>query len=418
MKRLSLLFCLMLLSLPVVPAQADLPGFMLAQMGTLNGQIFVDDKPLPKAIVAFFPAKRGLPPLTMDMISIPEFMGLSDADGKFSIKLMPGTYYLGMLIRETPSKPGPPRPGEPFFFAAEPSGSLRQFTLGTMENLEIGRVDGAKTDTFKEISDTFLVKGAVVDDQGQPFPEVLIFAKENLSQPRPDFISERTGKDGLFALRVPAGRTYYLFARPSIGFRKPAPGESMGVYGIKSANGLISPVISGVGGPPPGVDSATGETSGNNPKPVTAGSTEIVSGIEIVMYKIPDAEELKSSLQGKNTSPMFELGANLNNIYFALNSDRLEERSFAELDKWATFLNGSPDITLEISGHTDNTGSPAYNRKLSEKRAIAVAKYLQGKDVNAQRVTTIGYGPDHPVDDNTKRAGREKNRRVEIRFIQ
>lgn len=417
MKRLFSLIFLMFLSLTVAPAQAGYPGFMLAEMGTLSGQIFVDDKPLANATIAFFPVQKGLPPISLDMRSIPEFLGQTDRDGKFSIKLLSDSYFMGMFIK-VDKVPGPPKPGEPFFFAADPSGALRQFKIAFRENVEAGRVDGAKPETFKEASETFMVKGAVVDDQGQPYPSVLVFGKENMSQARPDFISERTALDGLFTIRLPAGRSYYLFARPTIGFVKPSPGDPMGVYGIRSANGLISPVISGVGGPPPGVVGSTGESSDNSAKSVTGASKEVVSGVEIVMYKIPNADELKSSLQGKDTSPMFELGANLNNIFFAINSDRLEERSFAELDKWTTFLNGSPDIALEISGHTDNTGSPAYNRKLSEKRAAAVAKYLRDKGVAQDRMATVGNGPDRPVADNASKEGRELNRRVEIRFIQ
>jgi outer membrane protein OmpA-like peptidoglycan-associated protein len=417
MKRLSILFCLMLLSFQVIPARAGLPGFMLEDMGTLSGQLFVNDKPLTNAIIAFFPTQRGLPPISMEMRSIPEFLGQANGEGKFSIKLLAGNYFLGMLIRENNKKAGPPMPGEPFYFAAEPSGALRQFKIGNRELLEVGRVDGAKPETFKEASDTFTIKGAVVDAQGQPYPNVLVFAKTDMSQPRPDFISERTGEDGLFTIRLPAGRNYYLFARPNIGFAKPSSGDPMGVYGIKSANGLISPVLSGAGGPPPGV--IGGESSSDNSaKPITGASQEVISGLEIVMYKIPNAEELKSSLQGKDTSPMFEQGANLNNIYFARNSARLEERSFTELDKWATFLNGSPDISLEISGHTDNTGTPAYNRTLSQKRAAAVALYLHGKGVDSKRITTFGFGPDQPAADNASKEGREKNRRVEIRFVQ
>lgn len=417
MKRLPLLFCLMLLPLLSTQAHA-VPGYLREQMGNLSGQLFVEDKPLAKGIIALFPVQRGLPPISTDMRSIPEYLGRTNAEGEFSVDLLPGSYYLGMIQRENNNTPGPPQPGEPFFFASEPSGALRQFTVAFQEKVAAGRINGAKPETFKEVSSTFTITGAVVDDQGQPFPEVLVFAKAEMSQSRPDFISERTGKDGLFTLRVPAGRTFYLFARPSIGFRKPAPGEAMGVYGVKSASGLISPVVSGVGGPPPGVVGGSEDPAGNNPKPVKGSDGEVISGLQIVMYKIPDAEELKTSLQGKDTSPMFELGASLNNIYFAVNSDRLEERSFPELDKWASFLKGSPNITLEISGHTDSTGSKAYNLKLSEKRAAAVAKYLQEHGIYAQRMEVIGYGPEHPVDDNSTAAGREKNRRVEIRFIQ
>jgi len=68
-------------------------------------------------------------------------------------------------------------------------------------------------------------------------------------------------------------------------------------------------------------------------------------------------------------------------------------------------------------GHTDSTGSNAYNQTLSEKRASAVAQYFQSRDIQPLRLETYGYGEDYPVASNDDPNGRSLNRRVEIALV-
>jgi outer membrane protein OmpA-like peptidoglycan-associated protein len=90
---------------------------------------------------------------------------------------------------------------------------------------------------------------------------------------------------------------------------------------------------------------------------------------------------------------------------------------FDELDRVANVLNQYPQTNIRISGHTDSTGSADYNQKLSERRAEAVKSALVGKGVNAARITTIGYGEAKPIASNATEAGRQQNRRVEVRIV-
>ena len=77
-----------------------------------------------------------------------------------------------------------------------------------------------------------------------------------------------------------------------------------------------------------------------------------------------------------------------------------------------------PEIAhIRVEGHTDNTGSEATNRDLSDRRAKAVVKYLTDKGVAADRVVGQGYGPDRPVADNGTDEGRASNRRVEFVIV-
>jgi outer membrane protein OmpA-like peptidoglycan-associated protein len=103
---------------------------------------------------------------------------------------------------------------------------------------------------------------------------------------------------------------------------------------------------------------------------------------------------------------------------FAVNSSTLLPGAYDELERVARVLNQYPQTNMKIGGHTDSTGSDDYNQKLSERRAEAVKHALVGMGVNPSRMSTIGYGEGKPIASNTAEAGRQQNRRVEIRILE
>jgi outer membrane protein OmpA-like peptidoglycan-associated protein len=107
----------------------------------------------------------------------------------------------------------------------------------------------------------------------------------------------------------------------------------------------------------------------------------------------------------------------LNNILFELGKAVLTPGSYAELEKLLNALQDSPQMKIEISGHTDNTGSPIINAKLSTDRARAVVDFLVQKGIDRARLSYQGYGSDQPIAENTTAAGRAKNRRVEFKIV-
>jgi OOP family OmpA-OmpF porin len=107
----------------------------------------------------------------------------------------------------------------------------------------------------------------------------------------------------------------------------------------------------------------------------------------------------------------------LNNLFFDLEKSSLRPESFPELDRVAAMMKEKPTMEIEISGHTDVTGSEAYNLSLSKKRAASVAHYLAGKDINEERMTVLFFGESKPMDSNETRDGRKKNRRVEFKIL-
>lgn len=94
----------------------------------------------------------------------------------------------------------------------------------------------------------------------------------------------------------------------------------------------------------------------------------------------------------------------------------IEPTSTDLLDAVAKIMLTTSAITkLNIEGHTDTTGEPAANQPLSEERALAVKKYLEGKGVDPARLASRGFGSSQPVDSNETEDGRAKNRRVEFK---
>lgn len=100
-------------------------------------------------------------------------------------------------------------------------------------------------------------------------------------------------------------------------------------------------------------------------------------------------------------------------FHFASDDYNLDEKSLSALKAHADFLKGHPDFTLTVSGHTDQSGSKAYNQKLSEQRAQLVAEILTTYGVSPSQLIVDGYGETVPVSDKP-----EENRRVELEYSQ
>ena len=104
-------------------------------------------------------------------------------------------------------------------------------------------------------------------------------------------------------------------------------------------------------------------------------------------------------------------------ILFAVDSASVNPSIMNDLYTVANNLNRYPNSTVQVIGHTDNTGSAAYNQDLSQRRATAVAAVLQQGGVNGARVVPYGRGESQPVASNLTPEGRAQNRRVEIVII-
>jgi outer membrane protein OmpA-like peptidoglycan-associated protein len=104
-------------------------------------------------------------------------------------------------------------------------------------------------------------------------------------------------------------------------------------------------------------------------------------------------------------------------VTFDVGSYSLKPQFRATLDDIARSMNQYPDSLIDVYGHTDSTGSDAFNQTLSENRARTVANYLSMQGVSAARIRSQGLGETMPVADNATDEGRRRNRRVEIKIV-
>src|SRR5262249_45205723 len=105
-------------------------------------------------------------------------------------------------------------------------------------------------------------------------------------------------------------------------------------------------------------------------------------------------------------------------INFETDSAKILADSFPLLDEAAAVLGEFPEVKLEISGHTDTSGSTEHNIKLSTDRANSVRDYFIKKGIDPARLRALGFGTPTHTGDTAPPAGRAKNRRVEFRLIE
>jgi outer membrane protein OmpA-like peptidoglycan-associated protein len=103
----------------------------------------------------------------------------------------------------------------------------------------------------------------------------------------------------------------------------------------------------------------------------------------------------------------------LSGVQFDTAKATLTSDSFARLDTIVEYLTHKKSARIEISGHTDNVGKKADNKRLSQARAEAVRDYLVAKGIEASRITAVGYGDERPIAPNDTAEGRQRNRRIE-----
>lgn len=102
-------------------------------------------------------------------------------------------------------------------------------------------------------------------------------------------------------------------------------------------------------------------------------------------------------------------------VKFPVNKHEVSKEAESRLKDFAQRLKGeNKNVYLEIQGHTDSTGPDELNYRLGEARAEAVRRFLNKEGIALNRMSTISYGKDEPVESNKTRTGRAKNRRVVV----
>ncbi len=305
MKKCLFLLLPFLLLLPFV-CQANPQGAVKEKMGALSGQMINDagDPLKGGGIVSFFDTSKGIPPQFANMHRIPDMVGRMSPDGEFSVKLLPGSYYIGALIITDPKRgPGPPREGEKFYFAKDEKGNLQELSIAAEETKNAGKIMAALPETFPIVREMVTVEGRLLMENGQPFKGGVVLVKTDMNKARPDFVSGRTDEKGAFKLQLPPGTSFYLLGRErSVG--RPVPGSYVGTYGSTSAIsaggalpiGNIRPAQPASGMPEvEGVELGPGD---DLPVTIMGKAGETLKGIDIMMFRMPVPGEQREKLQG------------------------------------------------------------------------------------------------------------------------
>jgi outer membrane protein OmpA-like peptidoglycan-associated protein/tetratricopeptide (TPR) repeat protein len=104
-------------------------------------------------------------------------------------------------------------------------------------------------------------------------------------------------------------------------------------------------------------------------------------------------------------------------IYFEFGSSQITEESKKELEKWVLLLQSRKNVRISLEGHTDNVGTEAFNKILSDKRVAMTKQFFLARGIKTERIRIIGFGEVHPFETNETDQGRSKNRRVEINIL-
>ncbi len=202
--------------------------------GSITGTVMIKDAgPLTGGQVMIYDAAAGPPPAPFKYERTPDLAKDIDADGTFRIELPPGTYYISAIKRLSGERIGPPRTGDYVFRSLDDQGNPKEYIVQAGSSIDIGLVSAAplKPERLLSHAVTTSIEGVVKGKGGKPVADAVVAAFVTpVMQGRPLFVSEKTGKDGKYILRVPPG-TYFLRARNAFASGPPQEGQIVGYFG-------------------------------------------------------------------------------------------------------------------------------------------------------------------------------------------
>lgn len=163
-----------------------------------------------------------------------------------------------------------------------------------------------------------------------------------------------------------------------------------------------------------------GDSTDRRQRAMIAGGIGALAGGGVGYYMDSQEKELATKLRSSGVS-VTRVGDNIilnmpGNVTFATNSSDINSGFYNVLNSVAIVLKKYDKTMIDVTGHTDSTGSDQTNQVLSQQRANSVAAYLANQGLNQQRFLVSGAGERQPVASNNTAAGREQNRRVEIKL--
>jgi hypothetical protein len=187
------------------------------------------DMPMDGGLAYFYNLSTGPAPSHDRYWRVPDNVKAVDKDGRFKVELTAGDYCVGAVKRSGPPHIGPPADGDVFLLSLDDAGKPRKITVKSGENIDMGVIAGARS-AAKSSSPQGMtgIEGVVQDEAGKPIEGALVLA---FISPtiigKPLFVSDRSGRDGRFQLRVNEGGTLYLKLRSTYGGGPPRAGAML-----------------------------------------------------------------------------------------------------------------------------------------------------------------------------------------------
>lgn len=244
-------------------------GFVYAQdpvSGKITGKLVIKGGgPVADGMIYFFSAGKGPVPDYNKYWKIPDNVINTNDKGEFSIMLPEGKYYFGAIKRLSGKDVGPPAVGDYFHNGADEKGNLKELIVKKDKPLDIGILSAVPFPGVVIKDKLTAIEGKILFDDGKPVEGALVFAFISPEMKgRPAFVSGRTGKDGVYLLRVYEGGNYYLKVRDVYGGGALIAGEIIGVYG-KNKN-MADPVAIKTGEIIKGADITVNRFKGRGPQ--------------------------------------------------------------------------------------------------------------------------------------------------------
>jgi outer membrane protein OmpA-like peptidoglycan-associated protein len=188
----------------------------------------------------------------------------------------------------------------------------------------------------------------------------------------------------------------------------------------ETSNATRGAVIGGIAGA--GIGALTNRHGGQTGRNALIGAgIGALAGAAIGNYMDEEEAELRHRLRAAGVSVTRKgdriILSMASDITFAVDSDKVQPQFYQVLAAVGEVLTHYNRTTIEVSGHTDSTGSAQHNLDLSQRRAEAVARILEDNGVIPPRMYVEGFGKTHPIASNATASGRAQNRRVEIQII-
>lgn len=198
--------------------------------------------PMAGAQVLLFNVTAGPAPSSNKFLRIPDAGTSIDGEGKFTMRVPAGNYYLVMRQRTGKNFAGPPQEGDLQYYARLKNGDAIIYKIAAGQTTDLGTVTAAepyKKEKTWAMDNMTGITGTVTDDQGLPVAGVRVLAYDSSKmQGKPLYASSETGPDGKYFLNVTLSGSYYLKARTHYGGGKPINGEFIGGYGKPTATAV------------------------------------------------------------------------------------------------------------------------------------------------------------------------------------